>query len=72
MSSELTEQKNASETVEADEDKSDSEEPTANKNPSSSELGEGGKKDPLVRRRELLINSGLAEVCHVIINFCTS
>lgn len=31
------------------------------KNSSSSELGEGGKKDPLVRRRELLINSGLAE-----------
>lgn len=61
MSSELTEQKEASEIVQADEDKSDSEEPTANKNSSSSELGEGGKKDPLVRRRELLINSGLAE-----------
>lgn len=70
MSSELTEQKKASETVQADEEKSDSEEPTANK--SSSELGEGGKKDPLVRRRELLINSGLAEVCHIIINMCTS
>ncbi|XP_074340236.1 pumilio homolog 24 isoform X2 [Apium graveolens] len=61
MSSELTEQKKASETDQVDEDVSDSEEPTANKNPSSSELGEGGKKDPLVRRRELLINSGLAE-----------
>lgn len=23
----------------------------------------GGKKDPLVRRQELLVNSGLAEVC---------
>ncbi|KAK1380300.1 pumilio-like [Heracleum sosnowskyi] len=61
MSSELTEQKKASDIVQAEEDKSDSEEPTANKNPSSSELGEGGKKDPLVRRQELLINSGLAE-----------
>lgn len=28
-----------------------------------SDLAESGKKDPLVRRQELLINSGLAEVC---------
>lgn len=28
----------------------------------SSLLNEGGKKDPLTRRRELLVNSGLAEV----------
>lgn len=28
----------------------------------SSHLNEGGKKDPLTRRRELLVNSGLAEV----------
>lgn len=64
MNSELTEQKKASEIVQADEDKSDSEELTASKNPSSSEipqLGKGGKKDPVLRRRELLINSGLAE-----------
>lgn len=28
----------------------------------SSHLSEGGKKDPLTRRKELLVNSGLAEV----------
>lgn len=26
-------------------------------------LAEGGKKDPFLRRLELLVNSGLAEVC---------
>ena len=26
-------------------------------------LAEGGKKDPSLRRRELLVSSGLAEVC---------
>ncbi|KAL1806702.1 hypothetical protein DCAR_0832534 [Daucus carota subsp. sativus] len=63
-SSELTEQNKASDIVQADEDKSNSEELTANKHSSSSEmplLGEGGKKDPVLRRRELLIDSGLAE-----------
>ena len=67
MSSELTEQNKISENVQADEDKSNSEELTANKHSSSSEmplLGEGGKKDPVLRRRELLIDSGLAEVCY--------
>lgn len=28
-----------------------------------SEVVEGGKKDPLIRRHELLVDSGLAEVC---------
>lgn len=28
----------------------------------TSDLNEGGKKDPLTRRQELLVNSGLAEV----------
>lgn len=27
------------------------------------QLPEGGKKDPFLRRQELLVNSGLAEVC---------
>jgi pumilio family protein 6 len=27
------------------------------------QLVEGGKKDPFLRRQELLVNSGLAEVC---------
>ena len=51
-----------------DEAKSDPEATTAeaseNASPSESHhLAEGGKKDPNVRRRELLIDSGLAEVC---------
>lgn len=28
---------------------------------------EGGKKDPLVRRQELLVNSGLAEVWFILL-----
>lgn len=28
----------------------------------------GGKKDPIVRRRELLVDSGLAEVCLALCN----
>lgn len=40
-------------------------EPEVNEDKTSmddSELAESGKKDPLVRRQELLLNSGLAEV----------
>ena len=37
-----------------------------NENTSGDELHlvEGGKKDPFLRRQELLVNSGLAEVCY--------
>lgn len=32
-----------------------------------SEVVEGGKKDPLIRRHELLVDSGLAEVCFFLV-----
>lgn len=40
------------------------------------EMLEGGKKDPLIRRQELLVKSGLAEVCflkikHIILDSVT-
>lgn len=38
----------------------------------SLDLTEGGKKDPLLRRQELLVNSGLAEVCCFTIFLSTS
>lgn len=38
-------------------------EASANRNPEGSlNLVEGGKKDPTLRRQELLVNSGLAKV----------
>lgn len=49
-----------------EEAKSDLEVMAASETASPSEshnLSEGGKKDPNVRRRELLVDSGLAEVC---------
>lgn len=33
------------------------------------DLVEGGKKDPFVRRQELLVKSGLAEVCCLTLPF---
>lgn len=35
----------------------------ANTNDDDLHLVEGGKKDPSIRRQELLVKSGLAEVC---------
>lgn len=76
INSELDEQTKASEVDEVDEEnKSDTEEITANRNPSGSEtlhLSDSGKKDPFLRRQELLVNSGLAEVCCLTIFLCTS
>lgn len=64
---ELDEKTKSSEVDEAaEENKSDTEDITANLCPSANEtlnLSEGGKKDSLLRRQELLVNSGLAEVC---------
>lgn len=42
-----------------EEDNSDTEDITTDSN---KETNEGGKKDPFLRRQELLVNSGLAEV----------
>lgn len=42
--------------------------------PESLLLVEGGKKDPSIRRQELLVGSGLAEVCYIQISkiLCSS
>lgn len=45
----------------SEENKSDTKEITANRSKSRSSVG--GKKDPFLRRQELLVKSGLAKVC---------
>ncbi|KAK2990301.1 hypothetical protein RJ640_014753 [Escallonia rubra] len=62
MDTDLGKQIKSSEVVEGGEDESDAEEKTTTGSPDESlHLNEGGKKDPLLRRQELLLNSGLAE-----------
>ena len=65
----MSQQKESSEVNEAsDEEKRDNGEILVEANTGksagkNSDVNEVAKKDPLTRRRELLINSGLAEVC---------
>ena len=41
------------------------EKPDESTSPEALQLIEGGKKDPSIRRQELLVGSGLAEVCYI-------
>ena len=41
------------------------EKPDDSTSPETLQLIEGGKKDPSIRRQELLVGSGLAEVCYI-------
>jgi hypothetical protein len=42
--------------------------PDGSTSPETLPLIEGGKKDPSIRRQELLVGSGLAEVCYIKIS----
>lgn len=44
------------------------EKPDDSTSPETLQLIEGGKKDPSIRRQELLVGSGLAEVCYIQIS----